>query len=109
MMKRPRSFIATTLALLCLTLLPAAGLVIPATVAHAAPTTRLMNPRAGDPDEPGSGIAPPGSGGIAYQPQDPLWVVPVPVGARVQSLRAPSNTWQLAFAEFISLFFMERR
>jgi len=109
MMKRPRSFIATLLALLCLALAPVAGLVLPATVAHAALTTRLMNPRAGDPDEPGSGIAPPGSGSGANQPQDPLLVSPVSAGARTQSLCAPPTTWQLAIAELIALFFTERR
>jgi hypothetical protein len=80
MMKRPRSFIATLLILICVAA-SVGTLALPASTAYAgATTTRLMNPRAGDPDEPGDGVYPPPQGGASNAPSDPIdAVVPVPV------------------------------
>jgi hypothetical protein len=71
MMKRPRSLIATLLVLLCLGA-PLAGISATPTESLAGPAgSRLMNPRAGDPDEPGDGSFPTGSGSGLYSPSDP--------------------------------------
>jgi len=104
MMKRPRSFIATLLALLCLALAPVAGLVIPATAAHAALTTRLMNPRAGDPNEPDDGANPLDSGGGAYSPNDPsAFVEPAPE-IRATAIGLLGRGWNQLIVLYFSLF-----
>ena len=51
MMKRPRSFISTLLILLSLATVTL-GLTVQARDVHAGALPRLMDPRAGDPDEP---------------------------------------------------------
>ena len=51
MMKRPRSFIPTLLILLSLATVTL-GLTVQARDVHAGALPRLMDPRAGDPDEP---------------------------------------------------------
>ena len=82
MMKRPRSFIATLLILFC-TAASIGMLAVPASDSHAgALTTRLMSPRAGDPQEPTNGFGQGGSLDGSYWQDDPL---------AVQSL-APSQT-----------------
>jgi len=111
MMKRPRSFIATLLALLCLALAPVAGLVLPATVAHAALTTRLMNPRAGDPDEPGDGLYNPGSSDGINQPSDPSSSVqrdPVPLATFRARLRSEESIWDQLLSWLFGFFLRER-
>jgi hypothetical protein len=57
MMKRPRSFISTLFLFLVLLAAPCA-VTNTADVAHAAGLPRIMDPRAGDPDEPDDGFGP---------------------------------------------------
>jgi len=100
MMKRPRSFIATLL-LLFLLCLPMAVVATVAPPAHAGATTsRVMNPRAGDPDQPddGSTYVPP-SGGSVYAPQDPDVAV-----APIQTARFASPDRTALFGAWLSSF-----
>jgi hypothetical protein len=73
MMKRPRSFISTLLIFLGLATVTL-GLTVKTHDAFAGPTTRLMDPRAGDPTEPddaplpGSAMAPDPGGDALMAP-----------------------------------------
>ena len=58
MMKRPRSFISTLLILLGLATVTI-GLTVHVRPARAESMPRLLDPRAGDPDEPGAGMPAP--------------------------------------------------
>ena len=59
MMKRPRSFISTLLIFLSLATVTL-GLTVKTHDANAGAFPRLMDPRAGDPDEPDPGLYQPG-------------------------------------------------
>ena len=72
MMKRPRSFISTLLIFLSLATVTL-GLTVKTHDAQAGPTTRLMDPRAGEPDEPSSPAELPGD---TYTPAEPVSQAP---------------------------------
>ena len=61
MMKRPRSFISTLLIVFCLATVTA-GLTVCARRVEASSLPRLMDPRAGEPDEPSSPMQLPDEG-----------------------------------------------
>jgi hypothetical protein len=74
MMKRPRSFISTLIVFLTLATVQL-GLTVKAHDAHASALPRVMDPRAGDPTQPGDGYVPP-DGGTFYSGDPELIVSP---------------------------------
>jgi hypothetical protein len=73
MMKRPRSFISTLIVLLSLAFVPL-GLTVNAHDANAGGMPRVMDPRAGDPTQPGDGFLPPDDSTL--DPGSPVIQVP---------------------------------
>lgn len=103
MMKRPRSLIATLLVLLCLGA-PLAGISATPTESLAGPAgSRLMNPRAGDPDQPDDGAAymPGGSG--SYSPSDPARAVEGAPSIKSSGPGVTSGPWSQANWTLLSL------
>lgn len=85
MMKRPRSFISTLIVFLSLMAVPV-GLTMNSHDASAGGMPRVMDPRAGDPTQPGDGFLP--SDNTTTDPGDP----PI-VSTRRSPLALASSHW----------------
>ena len=72
MMKRPRSFISTLIVFLSLATV-SLGLTVKAYDVHAGGLPRVMDPRAGDPTQPGDGYVPSDDG--TFESGDPEVIV----------------------------------
>jgi hypothetical protein len=104
MMKRPRSLIATLLVLLCLGI-PLAGISATPTETLAGPAgSRLMNPRAGDPNEPDDGALSSGSGSGSYSPNDPTASIAPAPAVNAGATTFLQLEWQELFLLVFSLF-----